>query len=209
MGVKKWMRRVRTEAGQALTVQLLCLGLLFVIGMLGGYLYADYCGDHSRLVLSEYLAGYCALYEKGTVQTVSLFAAVRLYFSYVLAALFLGFLSIGVFALPVLSGIYGFMTMFAVACFIQVYGRAGSALAMAAFGLRALFTIPCFLWVAAYAWAASSALATRSRGKRCAPVVYDSAYFYRLLLCFVLLMIGICAERYITPYLFQWALAKM
>ena len=74
------------------------------------------------LVLSEYLAGYCALYEKGTVQTVSLFAAVRLYFSYVLAALLLGFLSIGVFALPVLSGIYGFMTMFAVACFIQVYG---------------------------------------------------------------------------------------
>lgn len=203
------MRPVRGRPGQALTVQILCLGCLFALGMLGGYIYAGYCGDSSQLALSEYLTGYCALYEAGAVQAVSLFTAVRLYFSYVLAAFLLGFLSIGVVVLPVLSGAYGFMTMFAVSCFVQVYGRSGSLLALAAFGPRALFSVPCFLWVAAYAWASASSLATGPRGKRCAPVVYDSAYFYQLFLCVVLLMIGICVERYVTPHLFQWALGRV
>ena len=209
MGLKKWARRSRVGPGQALTVQLLCLGVLFALGMLGGYLYAGYCANSSQLVLSDYLTGYCALYQQGAVEAVSLFTAVRLYFSYVLAAFLLGFLSIGVVALPVLSGLYGFLTMFAVSCFVRVYGRAGSLLAMAVFGPRVLFTVPCFLWVASYAWACSSALVTGRHGKRCAPVTYDSAYFYRLFLCVVVLMIGICVERYVTPSLFQWALNRI
>ena len=208
MGLKRWARRFRTGAGQALTVQLLCLGVLFGLGMLGGYLYADYCSESSRLALSAYLTEYCALYEEGSVETASLFTAVRLYFSYTAGAFLLGFLAIGVLAVPVLTATYGFLTMFAVASFSQVYGRGGTLLALAVFGPRALFTIPCYLWVAAGAWTASAVLTTRSDGKRCAPMVtYDSAYFYRLFLCVVVLMLGVCVERYITPALFRWALA--
>ena len=209
MGLKKWARRSRVGPGQALTVQLLCLGVLFALGMLGGYLYAGYCANSSQLVLSDYLTGYCALYQQGAVEAVPLFTAVRLYGSYVLAAVLLGFLSIGVFVLPVLSGAYGFVTMFAVACFVQVYGRGGILLALAAFAPRVLFTVPCFLWTAAYAWASASARATGGRGRRCAPVVYDSAYFYRLSLCVVWLVFGIFVERYMTPSLFQWALGAV
>ena len=44
-------------------MQVLCLGLFYALGMLGGFLYAHYCAEDSQLVLSEYLTGYCALYE--------------------------------------------------------------------------------------------------------------------------------------------------
>ena len=203
------MRRVRPAPGHALQVQILCLGVMFALGMLGGYLYAGYCGSQARLSLSEYLAGYCALYEEGAVEAVPLLTAVRLYGSYVLAAVLLGFLSIGVIVLPILSGAYGFVTMFAVACFVQVYGRGGTLLALAAFAPRVLFTVPCFLWAAAYAWASASARATGWKGRRCAPVVYDSAYFYRLSLCVVWLVFGIFVERYVTPSLFRWALGAV
>ena len=211
MELKKWVRRIRGRQDQGLTVQILCLGVLFALGMVGGYLYARYCSERSQLALSEYLAGYCALYEEGAVEAVPLFTAVRLYVSYGLAAFLLGFLTIGVAALPLLSGAYGFVTMFAVACFVQVYGRPGCLLALAVFGPRLLFTVPSFLWVAAYAWAYASARVAGAggKGKRCALVSYDSAYVYRLCVCIVWLMIGICVERYVTPSLFQWALGRV
>ena len=207
MGAKKWTHRFHVEPGQALTVQLLCLGVLFGLGMLGGYLYAGHCAGSSRLALSAYLKEYCALYQEGSVAAVSLFTAVRLYFFYTLGAFLLGLLAVGVLALPILTAAYGFLTMFAVASFSQVYGRGGTLLALAAFGPRVLFTLPCFLWVAACSWAAASALVAGGGGKRCAPAVTrDSAYLYRLFLCVMLLAFGVCFERYITPSLFQWAL---
>ena len=209
MGLKKWTRGLRGQPGQALTVQVLCLGLLFTLGMVGGYLYAASCGERSQLALAEYLSGFCDLYQEGAVRTVSLFTAARLYFTEFLAAFLLGLVPVGIFLLPVLSGAYGFLTMFAVACFSQVYGRAGALLALALFGPRALFTVPCFLWVAAGAWARASSRLTGRRGKRCAPVVYDGAYFYRLCVCVVWLMLGVCVERYVTPSLFQWALGAL
>ena len=211
MGLKKWMRRVGGGSGQALTVQVLCLGILFALGMLGGYLYAGYCADSAQPALTEYLDGYCALYAQGIAGGVSLFAAVRLYYIWLLAAFLLGLLSAGVLLVPLLSGACGFLTMFAVSCFVRVYGRPGIFLALAAFGPRVLFTLPCFLWAGAYAWVCASVRAARfgPGGKRCAPAGYDGAYFYRLALCVVWLTIGVCFERYVTPSLFQWALERL
>ena len=181
-------RRACRERGRedGRTAQVLCLGLFYALGMLGGFLYARYCAEDSQLVLSEYLTGYCALYEAGEVQRVSLLTAVRLYFGESLAAFLL--------------------TMFAVACFVQVYGRAGCLPALAAFGPRVLFTVPCFLWVAACAWSSALSRLPGARGKRCAPAADRGGYAYRLFVCVVLLILGICVEQFVTPALFQWAL---
>ena len=209
MGLRKWARRAGGPAGETLSVQILCLGLLFALGMLGGYLYAAYCAGDSRLLLSEYLSGYCALYRSGGAEPVALLTAARLYGSYVLAAFLLGYVSAGVAAVPLLSGLYGFLTMFSVACFVQVYGRGGCLLALAVFGPRAVFTVPCFLWMAACAWACASSRIARGGGKRCAPVSCGGAYVYRFFVCIVVLMLGVCVERYVTPSLFQWALDRV
>ena len=72
------------------------------------------------------------------MQRVSLLTAVRLYFGESLAAFLLGLAPLGAVAVPLLAAASGFLTMFAVACFVQVYGRAGCLLALAAFGPRVL-----------------------------------------------------------------------
>ena len=201
-------RRACRERGRedGRTVQVLCLGLFYALGMLGGFLYARYCAEDSQLVLSEYLTGYCALYEAGEVQRVSLLTAVRLYFGESLAAFLLGLAALGAVAVPLLAAASGFLTMFAVACFVQVYGRAGCLPALAAFGPRVLFTVPCFLWVAACAWSSALSRLPGARGKRCAPAADRGGYAYRLFVCVVLLILGVCVEQFVTPALFQWAL---
>ena len=207
MGQKRWGRRARVRPVDVFAVQILCLGLLYALGMLSGFFYACYCAESARLVLSEYLTGYCALYEAGTVRRGSLLTSVRLYFGEPLAAFLLGFVPVGVAVVPLLAVASGFLSMFAVACFVQVYGRAGCLPALAAFGPRMLFTVPCFLWVAACAWASASSRLPGTRGKRCAPALDRGAYVYRLFVCVVLLMLGVCVEQFVAPALFEWALS--
>ena len=206
MAWRSFVRQVRVRPPQTAAVQTFALAVLFAAGMLCGSLYAGHCYDSSSLSLSEYLSGYCELYAQGGEAVLSLLSVLRLYFGYAAAAFLLGFTAIGVLALPALSAVYGFTAMFAVCCFVQVYGRYGIVLALAALGLRFLFTLPCFLWIASHAWAASSTLAAATRGKRCAPAPRDAAYFYRLLVCVVWLIAGVCCEMYLTPPLFHLAL---
>lgn len=207
VGLRSFVRRMQTADTPA--VQMLCLSLLFLFGAAGGYAYAGYCGDHAQLMLSEYLSGYCELFERGAESVVPLLTAVRLYYGAVLLSFLFGFTAIGTLVIPAIAGTFGFTSMFAIACFVQVYGRGGAVLALGALGVRLVFTLPCFLWLGSYAWQASSSLLPWPRGKRCAPVFYDGSCFYRLFVCVVLLMIGVCFERYITPNLFHLALGVL
>ena len=207
VGFRSFVRRM--QGAEAPTVQMLCLSLLFLLGAAGGYAYAGYCGDHAQLMLSEYLTGYCELFQRGVESAVPLLTAVRLYYGAVVLSFLFGFTAIGTLAVPALAGAFGFTSMFAIACFVQVYGRQGAVLALGALGVRLVFTLPCFLWLGSYAWRAASSLLPWPRGKRCAPVLYDGSCFYRLFVCVVLLMIGVCFERYITPNLFHLALGVL
>lgn len=207
VGFRSFVRRM--QSAEAPTVQMLCLSLLFLLGAAGGYAYAGYCGDHAQLMLSEYLTGYCELFQRGVESAVPLLTAVRLYYGAVVLSFLFGFTAIGTLVVPALAGAFGFTSMFAIACFVQVYGRQGAVLALGALGVRLVFTLPCFLWLGSYAWRAASSLLPWPRGKRCAPALYDGSCFYRLFVCVVLLMIGVCFERYITPNLFHLALGVL
>ena len=207
MGLGFFVRHLRVKpSASSSSVQMVCLALLFLFGAVGGYLYSGYCDDHASVMLSEYLNGYCQLFGSGGESAVSLFSAIRLYYGYIILAFLFGFTVIGVLVIPALSAVYGFTAMFAIGCFARIYGRYGVWLAMSVLGVRLLFTIPCFLWIASHAWSAAASLLPGPRGKRCAPVIYDSSYFYRLFVCVVLLMIGVGMERYVTPHLFHLAL---
>ena len=188
-------------------VQGILLAAMCALGMLAGFWYAGYCQEDAGQTLQQYLEGYCQLYSD-TGSAVSALTAARLYFGYVAAAFLLGFTAIGTVALPLLSAAYGFTAMFSVACFVGCFGRSGVLLALAALGVRVAFTLPCLLWVGTHAWASSLSM-TASRGRRCAPVPRDSAYYYRLVLCVMWLIVGILCEQTVTPHLFQAAMKLM
>ena len=188
-------------------LQGLLLAALCAAGMLAGFWYAGRCQEDAGQTLQQYLEGYCQLYSD-TGSAVSTLTAVRLYFSYIVAAFLLGFTALGTVALPALAIAYGFTAMFSVASFVGCFGRSGVLLALAALGVRVAFTLPCFLWVGTHAWASALSM-TSCRGRRCAPVPRDSAYYYRLFFCVVWLIVGILCEQTVTPHFFQAAMKLM
>lgn len=185
-------------------VQALLLAGVCALGMLAGFWYAVRCREDAGQMLQQYLERYCRLYgEEGSV--VSAVTAARLYFGHTAAAFLLGFTALGTAAVPALAAAYGFTAMFSVASFVGCFGRSGVLLALAALGVRVAFTLPCFLWVGTHAWTSALSM-TACRGRRCAPAVRDGAYYTRVLLCVVWLIVGILCEQTVTPYLFQAAM---
>ena len=204
------LRTIRLGSADPSLLRGLLLALLFLAGALAGHLYAGTCGEEAQGALDQYLTDYCAVYDTGSA-AASLLSCVVMYFGYGLALFLLGFSSAGVALIPALSGLFGFLTMYTVSCFVRCYGRSGVLLAMGVLLVRLVFTLPCFLALAGAAWPLSIELFTLSfgRGKRSAPVLYGSRYFLLFVLCAVILAVGVCCERLITPLLFRMALEEV
>ena len=204
------LRTIRLGSADPSLLRGLLLALLFLAGALVGHLYAGTCGEEAQGALDQYLTDYCAVYDTGSA-AASLLSCVVMYFGYGLALFLLGFSSAGVALIPALSGLFGFLTMYTVSCFVRCYGRSGVLLAMGVLLVRLVFTLPCFLALAGAAWPLSIELFTLSfgRGKRSAPVLYGSRYFLLFVLCAVILAAGVCCERLITPLLFRMALEEV
>ena len=204
------LRGVRWGAWDPSLLRGLALAALFLAGALGGHLYAAGCGEASQAALGRYLNDYCGLYDAGGV-AVSLGGCAADYFGYAAALFLLGFSSVGAALIPALSGLFGFCSMYAVSCFVRCYGRAGVLLALGALAVRLVFTLPCFLALAEAAWPMSIELFLLSfgRGKRSAPVLYGSRYFLLFVLCAVILAVGVCCERLVTPLLFRLAMGEV
>lgn len=204
------LRTIRLGGWDPNLIRLLLLALAFLAGALGGHLYAGSCGEEAWEALGQYLGDYCRLYDGGGVE-ISLLSCVVMYFGYAVLLFLLGFSAAGVVLIPVLSGVFGFFTMYTVSCFVRCYGRAGAALALGAMVVRLVFTLPCFFLLAEAAWPLSTELFALSfgRGKRSSPVLYGSRYFLWFVLCAVILALGVFCERLLTPLLFRLALGAI
>lgn len=202
------LRTIRLGAWDPSTLRLAMLALMFLGGAAAGHMYAGSCPDDTWEALGRYLGDYCQLYDAGGME-VSLLSCVVMYFGYAAVLFLLGFSAAGVALIPVLSGAFGFFTMYTVSCFVRCYGRAGAALALGALIVRLVFTLPCFLILAEAAWPLSMELFSLSfgRGKRTMPVLYGSRYFLLFVLCAVILALGVFCERLVTPLLFRLTLS--
>lgn len=186
------------------------LALFFLTGALLGYFYARSCHVAEPEALSLYLRDFCAAYDAGSV-TVSLASCAVLYLSYTALAFLLGFASIGAALIPLLSGAFGFFTMYTISCFVLAYGRGGVLLALGSAGSAASLLCALLFCRGGGGLAAlhSSGHACSGQGKRSAPVLYGSRYFLLFVLCVVILTVGICCERFLTPLLFRLALGTV
>lgn len=187
-------------------VQRLCLALLFLLGAALGYGYALLCAAESAPALSAYLADCFRLYEQSGSVPVSFGAALRLYFGHTLVIFLLSFAPLGIIAIPAVVASCGFSAMFAVACFLQLFGRAGIFPALAALGLRLVVTLPCMLWLGACGWAAASG---GRGGKRVSAVKRSGRYWLRFCVCVIILALGVMMECTLVPKLFFRALSAL
>ena len=204
---RPFMRTIKWKPLDPSLLRALLLALFFLAGALAGHLCAVSWDVSAQNAMSGYLADYCSVYDTGGV-TVSLGSCIALYFSYVTLAFLLGFASVGIVLIPLVSGIFGFLTMYTISGFVCCFGRPGVVLAMGALAVRLLFTLPCFFAMAGAAWPLSTELSMLSfgHGRRSAPVLYGSRYFLIFGLCVVILAVGVSCERLLTPLLFRMAL---
>ena len=201
----------RTRKGRAIAafkvdpalVRCVFLSAVFLAGAFAGRACASTADSDG---LRSYLTDYCAALEMG--DAFSLGASAALYFGGCAVVFLLGFASLGTVLIPLVCALYGFLTMYTVTCFAAAFGRWGVGLALAALGVRLIFTLPCFFAMADAAWPLASQLAVLSlgRGKLAGPVQYGKRYMFLSVLCVVILCVGILCERFLTPVCFRWAL---
>lgn len=204
------LRTIRMRKPSQTAVCGLVLAFLFLLGGIVGLIYSRGCDESSRSAFRAYLADYCFLFDRGDV-AVSLLRCMLLYMAYVVSAFLLGFSSLGLVFIPVLSGVFGFASFYTVACFEMTFGSAGVVLAASLIGFRLAFTLPCFLVTASEALPLSFRLArlTAGRCKRVEPVLYKGRYFFLFVCCCVVLLVGVFCERLVMPTLFRAVIDKL
>ena len=92
---------------------------------------------------------------------------------------------------------------FSVGCFARALGRGGVYLALAAFGPRCLFVLPCTLLLTVQGL---SAAARRRDGQKVR--LTEGAYWRRVGLCGLILLIWAALELTFGPRLLQWVIAR-
>lgn len=190
--------------------RLLFLALFFFAGVILGQVFSSRVPDATGDELTRYLADFLKVGEKdlspGTVLSTA-----ALYLRYPLAAFLMGFASIGVLLLPLVSGAFGFFLSFSVCCFTAAFGRDGVLLALAVFGLRCAVTLPCYFLLAVPSLERSADLFRLSlgAGRRSAPVRYGREWWRRLAVILGALLAGMCADLMLSPWFLRQLLERM
>ena len=192
---------VRTQALRLPALVLVCL--LLVLGAVLGFAICRAVPQQDRQELSDYLHQYAQATADGRGPSASALSVAAAYFRYPLAAALLGLTAAGLVLLPVLSVAQGFFLSFSVGCFARALGRGGVYLALAAFGPRCLFVLPCTLLLTVQGL---SAAARRRDGQKVR--LTEGAYWRRVGLCGLILLIGAALELTFGPRLLQWVIAR-
>lgn len=192
---------VRTQALRLPALVLVCL--LLVLGAVLGFAVCRAVPQQDRQELSDYLHQYAQATADGQGPSASALSVAAAYFRYPLAAALLGLAAAGLVLLPVLSVAQGFFLSFSVGCFARALGRGGVYLALAAFGPRCLFVLPCTLLLTVQGL---SAAARRRDGQKVR--LTEGAYWRRVGLCGLILLIGAALELTFAPRLLQWVIAR-
>ena len=201
----KGKRKLRSGQASAWT-RVLVLALCFLAGVGLGQVASAAVPDGVGVELKEFLRRFLTLEQTAGG---ALIPTLVLYFRYPLLAVLLGFSSIGVVLLPLLTVAFGFFLSFSVCCFTAAFGGGGVLLALAVFGLRCLVSLPCYFLLAAGALETSAALLAASLGRSRSSVRYGGFWWRCCGACGLLLLAGACVEMICSPWLVGMALGRL
>lgn len=171
-----------------------------VLGVLIGHALACRSMSATGDELRRYFADYLALGAPRAFSLRALGEMLVCYFRAPLIVFLLGFSSVGLVLIPLVCVFQGFLLSFSLLCFALSLGRSGFPLLLALFGIRLAVVLPCTLVLGAAALGKARALLLLSLGGgRAKGVTYGGAYWYRLAVCCVCLLLGALAELWLVP----------
>ena len=138
----------RLQENAALRMKLLVVCFLFALGVVLGVLAHRGVTEQENLFLRSYLLQFAQMSSQMQDRTASLLSVLLVYFRYPLLLMLCGSSTVGLLAVQVFCMMQGFSLAFAVNCFASAMGTDGILLALAAFGIRCIFTLPCFFLLA-------------------------------------------------------------
>ena len=190
----------KAPASSARIPRLLTLCAFFAAGIVAGQV-AQHAVTGGEL--ADYLRSYAGMVAENGAAQASLLRVSVAYLREPTIIFLLASCSFGAVAIPLVCAWQGFTLSFAVACFAGSLGQEGVLLSLAAFGLRSVVVLPCTLLVAQ--WAFDKTLC-RLRGESAAGT---AAQRWRLIGCFIVLILGAVLEMTVVPRLFILALSRL
>ena len=177
-------------------VQMTILCVFFALGAVLGHVLAHVSGCDRELTsqLQDYV-----LLEGFGITPANLLSVSKLYLSYPLAIVLLGYCSFGAAVIPFVLAAQGFTFSFSSAALAIAFGRKGVVLALAAFGLRSILLVVCTLLLGMFVLNAKTGTT-------------EAKFTFRgnvVALCLLLLAVGIVLELTVVPKLFALALATL
>ena len=177
-------------------VQITILCVFFALGVVLGHVLAHVSGCDREL--TSQLQSYVLL-DGFAITPATLLSVSKLYLSYPLAIVLLGYCSFGAAVIPFVLAAQGFTFSFSSAALAIAFGRKGVVLALAAFGLRSILLVVCTLLLGMFVLNAKTGTT-------------EAKFTFRgnvVALCFFLLALGIVLELTVVPKLFSMALATL
>lgn len=177
-------------------VQMTILCVFFALGAVLGHVLAHVSGCDRELTsqLQDYV-----LLEGFGITPANLLSVSKLYLSYPLAIVLLGYCSFGAAVIPFVLAAQGFTFSFSSAALAIAFGRKGVVLALAAFGLRSILLVVCTLLLGVFVLNAKTGTT-------------EAKFTFRgnvVALCLLLLAVGVVLELTVVPKLFALALATI
>ena len=190
---------------------LAALSLFFVLGVFLGQAVANDTDGRVSQELERYVSEFLLLDETDTGTSQAVFSTLILYFRYPVLALLVGFTAIGVVLLPGLTTAFGFFLSFAACCFTAAFGKEGTLLAFAVFGLRCVISIPCYFLVAVPAWKSAASLTGFyfRRGYRTTRPCLMPTPWRSIMIVALVLFLGVCLDLYLAPWFLQIILNRI
>lgn len=172
-----------------------------MIGVFSGFLFSDWSGSTPELF--DCLYPYFQKVGTGSGAEPLLWSSIWDLTRWPLAAFLLGSTALGVFGIPILLGIRGFLLSYAAATLARLFGLPGLIASFAAFGVTALVAVPVLFVVSVDAFCQSL---SRLSGER--PLAW-SQRTQALSPCTGLLVLAIALQQTLMPALLTAVCARL
>lgn len=181
------------------TAVLFILSIAFFIGGMAGCILVNRVGGNGEVALEEFLEGYLTVVNSGELMQPNVLTLVWETLRWPLLILILSVTPLGLFAIPVLFLVRGFLLSFSIASFFRVLGTSGLALAFTLFGVTGVLYVPVLFILGVQGFLFSGAMAGCLMGEGRKRLRFDRVVLFRCGICAVVLCVCCFLEYHLVP----------
>lgn len=181
------------------TAVLFILSVAFLVGGMAGCVLVNRVGGNGEVALEEFLEGYLSVVNSGELTRPNILTLVWETLRWPLFIFLLSVTPLGLFAIPVLFLVRGFLLSFSIASFFRVLGTSGLALALALFGFTGVLYVPVLFILGVQGFLLSGAMTGRLIGEGRKRSMLDRNVLFRCGICALVLCVCCFLEYHLVP----------